>query len=124
MAISREPGLNSGLPEQDGLDDGTREALSRAANKDGKGVIVGGTQDVQKYFGELAKDDSVPEVNMPPGEDESSPTSEEHAAATAVDATSGGFSEDNTVAELQAELERRGEPTSGNKQELLERLNG
>ena len=122
MASTREPGLNSGLPEQDGLDEGTRQALLNAANKSGKGVLVGGIQDVQKFFGELAKDDSEPAVAMPPGEDEDSPTSQEHDAATNAAATTS-FSEENTVAELQAELESRGEPTSGTKAELLDRLN-
>lgn len=121
MAITREPGLNSGLPDHDGLDEGTRAALLAASEKTGKGVIVGGTQDVQKYFGELAKDDSVSEVNLPPGEDEESPTSQEHDALTAV--TGSTFDESNTVDELKAELEARGESTSGNKQELLDRLN-
>ena len=123
MAITKEPGLNSGLPSHgSGLDPDTKAAMERNANKDGKGVIVGGTQDVQRYFGELAKDASEPAVTMPPGEDESSPTSLEHAAATATTGTS--FDDSYTVDELKAELESRGEPTSGTKQELLDRLNG
>lgn len=122
MAITRQPGLNSGIPDQDGLDDGTRAALEAAASKTGKGVIVGGTQDVQKFFGELAKDDAEPAVNMPPGEDDSSPTSMEHDAAT----TTGSSSYDDTytVDDLRSALEDRGEATSGNKQELIDRLNG
>src|SRR5687767_143632 len=112
MAITRQPGLNSGLPDQDGLDDGTRAAMERNANKDGKGVIVGGTQDVQRFFGELAKDDAEPAVDMPPGEDESSPTSLEHDAVTATTGTT--FDDSYTVDDLKAELESRGESTTGN----------
>lgn len=126
MAISREPGLNSGLPEQDGLDEGTKAALLAAANKSGKGVIVGGIQDVQRYFGELAKDPEVPEIGLPPGEDESSPTSLEHDALTNPDAQAGApqFDDSYTVEELQDALRERGDTVTGTKQELIDRLNG
>ena len=123
MAITKEPGLNSGLPSHgSGLDPDTKAAMERNASKDGKGVIVGGIQDVQQYFAELAKDNSEPAVAMPPGEDESSPTSLEHDAATT--ATGTAFDDSYTVDELKAELESRGEATSGTKAELIERLNG
>lgn len=125
MAATREPGLNSGLPDHDGLDEGTKQRLLAAANKSGKGVLVGGTQDVQKFFGELAKDANEPTVNIPPGEDESSPTSMEHDAikGDAVTAVGGGYDDSYTVDELKDALAAKGEPTSGNKDELIERLN-
>lgn len=125
--IHTEPGLNSGLPEHGaGLDPDTKAAMERNANKDGKGVIVGGIGDVQRFFGELAKDESEPSVPLPRGEDASSPTSMEHDAITADGATATGtaFDDSYTVDELKDELEARGEPVSGTKQELLDRLNG
>lgn len=124
MAITREPGLNSGLPDHDGLDEGTKAALLAAAEKTGKGVIVGGPQDVQKFFGELAKDEGEPTVNMPPGEDESSPTSMEHDATNPGGSQAASFDDSYTVDELKEALEARGEPVSGTKQELIDRLNG
>lgn len=127
MASTREPGLNSGLPNQDGLDDGTREALRRNSEKvAGQGVIVGGIQDVQRYFGELAKDDSEPAVTMPPGTDESNPTSLEHDAATATaTASAPEFDDSYSKADLQAALDDRGidYTTSETKEELIDRLN-
>ena len=124
--IRTEPGLNSGLPEHgSGLDPETKAAIERNANKDGAGVIVGGIQDVQRFFGELAKDESEPTVNIPPGEDESSPTSMEHDALTADTATSAAFDDSYTKDEIAAELDRRGiDYSSGDtKADLLDKLN-
>ena len=123
--IQKEPGLNSGLPQHGrGLDPETKAAMERNANKDGAGVIVGGTQDVQRFFAELAKDPNEPTVNIPPGEDESSPTSIEHDQATA-----GGtatFDDTYTKQELQDALDERGVEynQSDAKDELLAKLNG
>lgn len=123
--IAREPGLNSGIPDHDGLDPGTKASIEASLNKEGKGVIVGGIQDVQRFFGELAKDENEPSVQIPPGEDETSPTSMEHDAltntGTAVSAPA--FDDSYTVDELKAELEAQDKPTSGTKQELIDRLN-
>lgn len=123
--IHREPGLNSGIPDHDGLDEGTRASIEASLNKEGKGVIVGGIQDVQRFFGELAKDENEPSVQLPPGEDASSPTSMEHDAATGVGtaASAPAFDDSFTVDELKAELEAQGKTTSGTKQELIDRAN-
>lgn len=127
--ITREPGLNSGLPDQDGLDEGTRSALLRAAEKTGKPVVVGGVQDMQKFFGEKALDDSEDTVNIPPGETEESViTTAEHDALVSTQAgvPVGEFSDSNTKDELQAELDRRGIEygSSDTKADLLDKLNG
>lgn len=124
--ITREPGLNSGIPDNDGLDEGTRAALLAQAEKTGKGVLVGGTQDVQRFFGELAKDDSEETVNMPPGENKESPTSLEHDATTPGSGSDvASVSEDSTKEEIQAALDAQGIEynTSDTKAELLERFN-
>lgn len=125
MAIARKPGLNSGLPYQDGLDDDTRAALKRNSEKvAGQGVIVGGHQDTQRFFGELAKDAAEPAVEMPPGTDESNPTSLEHDAATGTGTASAPVFDDSyTVDDLKAALAERDQPTSGTKDELIARLN-
>ena len=124
--IKREPGLNSGLPDQDGLDDGTRAAIERSLTR-GKPVVVGGVQDFQKFFGEKALDDAEETVNLPPGETEESViTTAEHDATTpGSGADAAAVSEDNTKEEIQAALDDRGIEynASDTKQELLDRLN-
>lgn len=126
--ITREGGLNSGLPDHQGLDDDTRSALRRQADKEGKAVVVGGVQDFQKYFGEKALDDSEEIVEVPRGETpDSVMTSQENdeltAAATAGTAT---VDDSNTKEEIQAALDEQGidYSSSDTKAELLEKLNG
>lgn len=125
--IARESGLNSGLPDQDGLDDGTRAAIQRTLER-GKPVVVGGVQDFQKFFGEKALDDSEETVNLPPGEtSETVITTAEHDAVTPGSGPDTAAVDDsNTKEEIQAALDDRGIEynASDTKQELLDRLNG
>jgi SAP domain len=129
MARTNEPGLNSGLPYHDGLDEDTKQALLRAANRDGKPVVVGGIQDVQRYFGEKAVGNEI-DIPLPPGETADSViTTAEHDEL--MEMKSGvphgedaeNF-EDSTVEELKDKLRDRGESVSGTKDELIARLEG
>lgn len=127
--ITVEPGLNSGLPDHgSGLDPDTKAAMERNASKDGKGVIVGGIGDVQRFFAEVAKDDAEPTVQIPRGEDASSPTSMEHDALTGTGTATAAptFDDSYTKQEIQDELDRRGVDynASDTKDDLLDKLNG
>lgn len=126
--ITREFGLNSGIPEGQGLDDNTRAALLRQAEKQGQPVVVGGIQDVQKFFGEKALDSSEETVNVPPGETEESvmTTAENDALTAAATGTAPVVDDSNTKEEITAALDERGIEynASDTKQELLDRLNG
>lgn len=122
--IPRGPGLNSGLPEHGkGLDEGTRKAIESSLAR-GKAVVVGGVQDLQRMGSEQA----VATGNLPPGETADSVlTIAEHDALTnpaAEAAATPVFDDSYTVEDLKGELESRGQATSGNKQELIDRLNG
>ena len=122
-AQEKRDNLNRGIPQQSGLDDGTRASLERALNGGDGGVKVGSFRDLQLGLTDTPVEDRPLNPNQDP---DGVITVNEHIAqedAAATTTTSDTDYDDYTVEELKDELAAQGKPVSGSKQELIDRLN-
>ncbi len=129
--INKNDNLNQGLPNQTGLDEGTRAAMQRALDGGDGGIKVGSFRDLQ--LGHSAEPLESRPVNENQDED-NLVTPPEHDAAMGIEtqateeagitvSTGGEDLNDLTVEELKDRLADEGKPVSGTKDELIARLN-
>jgi hypothetical protein len=125
--INKDDNLNQGLPENTGLDEGTRAALQRQLDGGDGGIKVGSFRDLQVGLTDTPIEDRPVNPNQ---DEEELVTIHEHMAsdpATAIneDTADGddGY-EDMTKEQLQDELASRDMAVSGTKDELIARLRG
>ena len=130
LAQEARDAVNQGLPKHGrGLDAGTRAALERALGDKDEGIKVGSFRDLQVGL----TDTPVAERPVNPNQDDAGLIDiNDHIAKeeATIGQDTGGTAgesvsyEEYTVEELKDELAARDLPTSGNKQDLIDRLNG
>lgn len=129
--IDTSDNLNQGLPENTGLDDGTRASLQRQLDGGNEGIVVGSFADLQR--GTTGDPSSAPlNPNVPDDAELDTPAANDAKLGIAsVETEREGLSpagqsnyDDMTKEELQTEAEAQGLATSGTKDEIRARLEG
>ena len=124
-AQEKRDNLNRGIPKQSGLDDGTRASLERSLNAGNEGIKVGSFRDLQVGLTDIpVADRPLNPTQDPDGVIEINEFMAQEGVDEAAGASGGTDYDDYTVEELKDELAAQGQPVSGTKQELIDRLNG